>query len=150
MSSAISPGWGPYRSPIRFSTTLGQAQTGDTSLLWSLVPPPSINGTSDLSILFNRQWIVMPNIALNTSFPTNVYIVIDNFNGFCDINGNVTGRVIKYSLKSSTYNGTTPQTLTNIYISDDIRWVLPKTTNLLNFRMFFDDNQTAQTTPLPF
>ncbi len=93
----------------------------------------------------------MQNIAITAAYPINIYICVDGMNGYADLNGVVTNRLVAYQLKSVTYNQTTPQTLNLTYKSDRVKWILPYTFNTnLSFRVFYDDNTLAQTTPLPF
>jgi hypothetical protein len=83
----------------------------------------------------------MTNVATNSSYPTNIYLSIDGFPGYYDINGNSTGRVVMYSLSSILTVGVTP-TYTIEYKSHGNVWYLSRNQGQLNFRIFYDDNTT--------
>lgn len=63
-----------------------------------------------MAIAFPVQTIVMNNVATNSNYPINIYVEIDNFNGYLDINGNQTGNVVKYGIKTIIPTTTTPAT----------------------------------------
>ena len=103
-----------------------------------------------MGIYFTKQYITMTNVAVSSSYPMNIYCSIDNFPGYTNYNGVATGKVVKYGIKTIQTVQTTPQTLNIEYESTPIRWTLNRNFGNLNFRIFYDDNATAQSTPLPF
>lgn len=63
-----------------------------------------------MSIAFPNQNFIMTNVSTTSTYPTNIYVEIDNFTGYNDINGNQTGNVIRFSIKYLSMLATTPAT----------------------------------------
>jgi hypothetical protein len=63
-----------------------------------------------MALSFPNQNFIMTNVSTTSTYPTNIYVEIDNFTGFLDINGNQTGNVVRFSVKQLSMLATTPAT----------------------------------------
>jgi hypothetical protein len=101
-----------------------------------------------MGLSFGKQTMVITGLPNLNALANYLYIAIDGFNGYANINGVVTTNVVKYGLSDVIFVNTPTPTYTAKYKSEPIDWILPYTMQTLNFRLYYEDNTTAETCPL--